>query len=250
MPLLTVDRFEQAIQVARLAAANGLFPLSARAVRESLKGGPPVVVEPAQGAMRSRVVMMRNGDPEEPQDPVTPRVVAQLTELEAIWQRKNAPAELVYDTLRQVVLPAARPAEIFLYAQPINQGATSRPRSVGAMLAAWACRASRTEPLLKSIEARKRQPMAQLPGSILTAQIALAAGHDSEANAALGAIADHLKRDSLRATAQLALQVALPGLDREPTRKAACRVLEGAVRRIRGPQRTRAPGQPDADPGT
>jgi len=235
VPLLTVDRFEQAMQVAKLAAANDLFALSARAVRESLKGGPPVVVEPGQNARRSRVVIMRGGDQEEPQDPVTPRVVAQVTELEAIWQRKNAPAELIYDTLRQVVLPDARPAEIFLYAQPINQGATLRPRSVGAILAAWACRASRTEPLLKAIEARKRLPMAQLPGSILAAQIALAAGHDSEANAALGAIADRLKRDTLRATAQLALLVALPALDRDATRKAALGVLEPAVRGFEGP---------------
>jgi hypothetical protein len=234
VPLLTLDRFEQAMQVAKLAAANNLIALSTRAVLESLKGGPPVVLNPVQDARRARVVM-RNRGQEEPRDPVTPRVVAQLTELEAIWQRGNAPAELIFETLRQVVLPAARPAEVFLYAQPISQSAALRPRSVGAILASWACKASRAEMLAREVEARQQKPLAQLPASVLLVQLALAAGRDAQASSYLQAIADRLKRDTLRSSAELALHAALPALDRKDIHKAALVVLDAGTRGFDGP---------------
>ena len=40
LPLLTLDRFEQAMQIARLAAEHDLPDLSVRAVREALRAGP------------------------------------------------------------------------------------------------------------------------------------------------------------------------------------------------------------------
>ena len=166
VPLLTLDRFEQAMQVAKLAAEHDLTALAARAVLESLKGGPPVVVAPSPNSRRSRVYIRRNGVlvQDEPPDQIVPRVVARLVELEALWQRKARPADRVYETLRQVVMPEARPAEIFLYAQPIGPAQALRPRSVGAMLAAWAVKADQVDDLARKIDARKSQPLAQLAG--------------------------------------------------------------------------------------
>ncbi len=43
LPVLTLDRFEQAMQIARLAAVHDMPELSLRAVREALAAGPPVV---------------------------------------------------------------------------------------------------------------------------------------------------------------------------------------------------------------
>src|SRR5258707_3990055 len=72
VPVLTLERFEQAMQVARLAADHGMHSLSARAVRESLKGGPPVVPMPVRTS-RSGIIMSSSRGETAP-DPVTPQV--------------------------------------------------------------------------------------------------------------------------------------------------------------------------------
>src|SRR5262249_10657738 len=99
--ILTLDRFEQAMHVAKLAAAHGLHALGARAVRESLEGGMPVVVVNDQQARR---VVRSPGELEAP-DQVTPRVIAQFVDLEGLWLRKQAPPEIVYEALRDAALP-------------------------------------------------------------------------------------------------------------------------------------------------
>src|SRR5205807_442643 len=56
LPILTLDRFEQAMQVARLAAERELPELNYRAVREALRAGPPVV--PTNPNAERRALMM------------------------------------------------------------------------------------------------------------------------------------------------------------------------------------------------
>ncbi len=233
VPILTLDRFDQAMQVAKLAADKGLTGLSVRALREALKGGPPVVVATPQDGRRMRVV--RAGvNPDEPPDEVTPRVIAQLVELEGAWQRRKAPAGQVYEALRDVAMPEGRPAEIFLYAQSLDHATLSRPRSLGAMLAAWAVRAGAADDLRRKIETRRGQPMAEFPATILTAQLALAGGEPEPANRALKAIAERLKRDTLRPTTELASHAALPALERPETRDVALAVLDACVKSHEG----------------
>ena len=97
LPLLTLDRFEQAMQIARLAAEHDLPELSTRAVNEALRAGPPIV--PARSTSASaRVVSGRaRWDVDEgPVDQVSPRVVANLVELEGVWQKHTMSAEAVY----------------------------------------------------------------------------------------------------------------------------------------------------------
>ena len=43
LPILTLDRFDQAMQIARLAAEHDLAELSLKAVHDALRAGPPVV---------------------------------------------------------------------------------------------------------------------------------------------------------------------------------------------------------------
>ncbi|WP_165071895.1 DUF1583 domain-containing protein [Paludisphaera rhizosphaerae] len=232
-PLLPLDRFEQAMQVAKLAADQGFFELSARAVRESLKGGPPVVVEASPNARRQRVVV-RNGAAVEPTDPVPGRVVTRMMELDPIWKRRQAPPELVYETLLGAVAPEARPADLFLYAQPLGSGGTLRARSVGAMLADWAVRAGRSDALVRVVEARGRQPLASAPALVLKTQLALASGRDDDLNTALAALLDRVKSDPLRTTAELAVLAALPALDRPAARKPASQVVEAGLKAYEG----------------
>ncbi len=100
------------------------------------------------------------------------------------------------------------------------------------MLAAWAVRAGKADELKKAIDERKGQPLAELPATILTAQLALAAGDDPSAIAALKALAERLKRDTLRTTAELACHAAMPALDRPrpEVARAAIEVLDGCAK--------------------
>lgn len=233
VPLLTIDRVEQAMQVAKLAAENGMFDLSARAVRESLKGGPPAVVQPAGGLRPPRMVV-RNGVPLEPPDPITSRVVARFLELDPAWSKHKAPADLVYRTLLTVVAPEARPGELFLYAQPFGAGGRLRARSVGALLAGWSVRAGRADELIREAEARGSKPSAAMPALVLKAQVATAAGRDADLSAALAAIHERLKTDTLRASTDLAMHAALPALDRPGALKPALAVMEVGAKAFGG----------------
>lgn len=231
LPILTLDRFEQAMQIARLAAERDLTELNLRAVRESLQAGPPVV--PTSTAAEARALRLaQRGIDEGSIDPVAPKVLSNLVELERLWEEHHAAPQGVYEVLKIAVLPPGRPTEIFLYAPPPNPRALRRMRSAGAMLAAWAVRADKVDELKKAIDARKGQPLAELPATILTAQLALASGDDAGAIAALRTLAERMKKDSLRTTAELACHAALPAIDRRQAEisKEALAVLDGCTR--------------------
>jgi hypothetical protein len=219
------------MQIARLAADRDMLDLTFRAVRESLQAGPPVV--PAAAGTETRALRLaRQGAEPIATDTVTPRVVANLAELERLWRDHNAPPDRVYEALRAVVLPPGRPAEVFLYANPPNPRAPRRAGSIGAILADWAVLAGKADDLRKAIDERRERPMAGLPAAVLTVQLALAAGNDDAAVAGLKSLAARLKRETLRSTAELACHAALPALER-PRRDvaaAAIEVLDGGAR--------------------
>src|SRR4029077_6202564 len=130
-------------------AEHDLADLSARAVREALRAGPPVV--PANPNETRRVVPVRGPVDDGPVDQASPRVVANLIELERIWQKHHMPADAVYQALRDAVLPPSRPTEIFLYAPPLSSTALRRPQSVGSLLAVAAVRAGKVDDLKAAI---------------------------------------------------------------------------------------------------
>ena len=204
------------MQIAKLAAKHDLNDLSFRAVHESLRAGPPVV--PVNPNERRRLVRVGGVVQEaSPVDQVSPRVIANLIELEQIWQKHHVPADGVYRALRDAVLPPYRPTEVFLYATPLNQSSLRNPRSVGMMLVASAVRAGKVDDLERALASRRGQPMAELPAQVLTVQLALAANKSVTAVPALRSIATHLKNDSSRPIAELACLAGLPALEgREP----------------------------------
>ena len=231
VPILTIDRFEQAMQVAKLAAAHKRFALSTRAVRDALAGGPPVPVPAKQDGQR--VVSSRNRD-NEPVDAITPRVIVQLVDLEGAWRRHRAPDEQVYEALRDVAMPAGRPSELFLYAQPIGPVTLRRPRSLGAMLATWAVSSGKVDDLRGRVEGRRAQPMAELPAAVLSVQIEQAGGNYPAAAAALEVVTSRLKKSTLRASAELACHAAVPALRQPETVPAALAVLDVCVKAYQG----------------
>ena len=231
LPILTLDRFEQAMQIARLAAEHDMADLSAKAVRDALRAGPPVV--PTNPNETRRIVRARGGVVDDgPVDQASPRVVANLIELERLWQKHHVPAEAVYQALHDAVLPPSRPTEVFLYAPPLSNTALRRPQSVGSLLAAAAVRAGKVDDLKAAIAARQGQVLAELPAKVLLAQLALAGGDPKQCVAAIDALFARIKTDASRTTAELAGHAALPALDRpEPALAgAALQVLDTCVK--------------------
>jgi tetratricopeptide (TPR) repeat protein len=230
LPILTLDRFEQAMQIARLATERDLPDLSFRAVRESLQAGPPIVpANPTADALALR--RARAGIEQTTVDTITPRVAANLVAIDRLWEEHHLSPDRVYEVLRGVVLPPGRPSEIFLYAPPPNLGALRRTRSAGAMLAAWAVRAGKVDDLKKAVDERKGSPLAGLPAAVLTVQLATASGDDAAMVAGLKALAARLQRDTLQSSAQLACHAALPALQRSrpDVTAAAMAVLDRCV---------------------
>ena len=134
VPVATLDRFEQAAKLARLAARQGMAAASLRAVREPLRGGPPVVpltVRPSNG------MVIRNPADAAKDQAVDKAVEEKLSALEADWDAAHAPAVAVYETLREAVIPEGRPSEIFAYPRPIAAGSDNQPRNVAALLVRW-----------------------------------------------------------------------------------------------------------------
>ncbi len=80
---VTLDRFELAAQLAKLAAGHEMTALSLRAVRQPLAGGPPVIPIPIETNNRGMVVQ-RNRNEGDDQDQTARRVEARLAELDVL----------------------------------------------------------------------------------------------------------------------------------------------------------------------
>jgi tetratricopeptide (TPR) repeat protein len=161
VPALTLERFEQAGKVAQLAARQGMHGLSFRAVRESLAGGPPVAAaRPVQafGTTTTTVRVIGPTPVAATRDPGSVSVEVLITDLNRLWNEKQAPTLDVYETLRDVVMPRARPAEIFLYSGSPAPGSQGESSLVGTYLCRWAVKADRADALRKEAETRRQQP--------------------------------------------------------------------------------------------
>jgi predicted Zn-dependent protease len=243
-PAITPERFEQACEIARLAAAHGHYELSLRAVRDALRGGPPVVVVPlAAGSARGALAVANaRGFSLSAPSPEASALV-RLAELERVWQSGAVSPALVYETLRDVVLPPGRPAELFLYAAPLaavdRAPASVRPippraRSAGALLTRWAVAAGRTEELRERIAQRQARPGAELNALMLRALLAQAERQPEAVATALEAIDQKLDKDTSQSSAELACHAALPALDsaQPATARIAVAIIERAARAL------------------
>ncbi len=234
VPSLTNQQFEQVSQVATLAAEQKMYALSMRAVREALRGGPPVGGSANIG--RSRVVFVGGGGmtvaDNNNQDNVS--VAQHLSELVPQWRRGGVPAADIYAVLADIVLPESRPAEVFLYT-PATEADPSQPgNSVGQLLAETAVQAGRLDDLRRRVAARKDKPLGELNARVLLAQAAWAAGDEDRFGELLKEFGQRLQKDSLRHTAALICQVAAPALAKPKLTTTAWPVLERAAKNLLG----------------
>jgi hypothetical protein len=236
IPVTTLDRFEEAMRLAQLVAGQGMTGLSLRAVRETLRGGPPVVPITVNRGPRT-VIVNNNMNQEQAQDEqVQTKVEQSLSELDSLWQANQAEPAEVYAALAQAVLPDARPAEVFLYPLTLT-GNTERPRSVAGLLVRWALRAGRADELHQRVVARQAQPLAEVPAGILLGQLAQARQDRAATTALLEGLAKRLEKDKLQTTAELACPIALTALADAETEPAAIAVIQSALTTLSGSNR-------------
>ncbi len=230
-PTTTLDRFELATQLAKLAAGHDMTALSLRATRDALRGGPPVVPMPIETSNGGMVSRRSNNNGAAPDDQIMTRVELALGQLSLLWKQHRVAATDVYELLRDVALPAARPSEVFLYPRPLASN-PQRPQSVGKILAEWAARAGKADELRARLEARRTEALAELPARVLLAQLDLATRDHGRANASLKALDERLSKDSLETSAVLACHVAVYGLEQPESAPAALALLEHAVKNM------------------
>ncbi|HET6879876.1 MAG TPA: DUF1583 domain-containing protein, partial [Pirellulales bacterium] len=204
-PPITLAQFEQAAQIASLAAEREMYELSQRAIRRALANGPPIDVQmmSALGRPKPRTrIRAGTATAASPTANIEAQVVQTLDMLVQRWQK--APPEEVYQTLLGIVMPEGRPQEIFLYEasagaapqiQPFRGGfaggstfGSRRVRGsvrsfrggvqwpgVSRLLVDAAVRAAQVDDLQRRISARTDEH-AEFAATILLAQLALVDG--------------------------------------------------------------------------
>jgi tetratricopeptide (TPR) repeat protein len=243
-PLVSIEQFTSAAQVATLAAERKMLALSRKAVRQALSGGPPVPApEGAEQRRFIRFVGQPGGGNEGGAGQFDSQVESSVRDLVGRWRERGMAAADVYDTLVELVLPKARLGEVFVYAQPVgysfqggmyypgqSQGAFSRhPHSIGALLAETAVRAGKVDDLRRRTAARQDKPLGELAARVLLTQLALAAGDDARTTAMLKDLDGRLKKERLQNTATLVCHVALPALERKELAATALEALQRAA---------------------
>lgn len=196
---VSLAQFQQAAQIAKLAADHDMHDLSRRVMLKVLSSGPPLNLQVMSrlGQPKPRVSVGR-GRAASANSPfkVESEVTQTLSSLAGEWKR-GSPAEEVYQTLAAIVLPEHRPREIFLYdvppaapSPPVSRGgsvtstALARPVAavewpvVAKLLVEAAVEAGRTDDLKHRIVARAGDAHAEFAAAILLVQLSMIDGLD------------------------------------------------------------------------
>ena len=214
IPITSGPRARRALQLAKLAADRGLTALSLRAVRESLGGGAPLGGGSggSGGAGMFGAAALASGDSGEGLDDGD--IARILTELTAAWEQAEADPAAVADTLLEVVLPAARPTEAFVYPGSVRlDDESAAPTDAVRPLLDWAGRAGATDAVAERLETRSAAGPAGAAVDLLRVRLALQTGETGRVPELLAAIAENARRGGSPADGTLALHAALPALN-------------------------------------
>src|SRR5262249_4739843 len=172
-------------------------------------------------------------------NPFGGQVESAVAALVGKWKRAGVPAAELYETLSAIVMPNARPAEVFLYIRPMQYTFQEKPRSLGVLLAETAAAAGKLDDLRRRAEARQAQPLGELPARVLVAQAALVGKVTNQLPPLLDWFSLRMQKDTLQNTAELISHVALPLLDHPewaPVEPAAAALLDKAAKNLANPR--------------
>lgn len=181
------SRVLAALNVAREAAKNGYLDVSYEAVRRAVGSGPPVAVSGLGGLLGGQqlTTQIRTSNSSPVVDPLQQELAKSLAAVNAVWIAQEASPKECFAIWRDVIFPAARPAEAFSYCvnppvarssynvdlsaaepDPIDQSGT-------AALAYWAHRANEVSALDAMLSERELQPAAKVGSFIVRMRLAL-----------------------------------------------------------------------------
>ena len=225
--VMTLAQFEQAAQIAKLAAENGLNDLSVKAMAAALQAGPPIeaiqAIDPNQPFAASR------NSNQNDQSPLILKIEERLTAIERLWRQKGFSDDVIYNLLKTAVLPERRPLEVFLYPKPLNLNPNQPPQSVGSLLVKAALKANKVDEVKQLLEPKLKQPLGELSARVLLAQLALATRDTALATEQIELLSKRLQQDSLQNSSELACHVAIPALSLTELPPTAMVLLERAV---------------------
>jgi hypothetical protein len=230
--VVTTVQFGQALEIARLAADNGMTALSLRAVRDALRGGPPLQVAKEQNN-RMRYVVSSGGmmAADDGSQAVAQQVEDRLVAIVQQWKRRQFKPQDIYNVLLGAVMPEARPAEIFLYTRPLAYN-VQQPRSVGRVLAQWAVLAGKADDLRRRTQERQALPLAELPSHALLGFVGLEAKDAKGCTEQLEWFNARVQKEGLQNTSELACHLAMPALHTDALSKVALAIVERAVKNL------------------
>lgn len=234
-PIPTPGQFDQATQIARLAARNGLTDLSLRAVREALRNGPPMERLNAEQFGNAPASVFVSQSQEDARLPETSRQIEErLTELETLWRSKRVSEAAIFETLLSAVFPEARPNELFLYPRPLAYLGNGSVRSVGLMLARAAALAKQADKLRERLQPKLDAPASAISARVLAAQLAAAERNSEAAQEHLAKLRELLTKAPLQTSNELAAHAALPATTLPKLPDAAVPLLEQVVAQVIG----------------
>jgi tetratricopeptide (TPR) repeat protein len=223
--VVTTDQFRQSVEFARLAAEKGLVDISLQTAAEALAGGPPAAPVSKNGPSRmiiSSTAAVNTND--------ATSVEQSLANLVQRWRQAGARPEEIYDTLAAIVLPAARPDEVFLYSH-VDYG-TAGDRSVGRLLVNAAIRAGKVDDLRSRVTPRAGKALGELPGKVLLAELAIESGDSSHGLELLAELAKRLQKDTLQTTAEFIGGAAVSAIEHKELAGAAIPIIEQAAKNL------------------
>jgi hypothetical protein len=243
-----IERIEQALERARVAANNGDLDGSFRELEQVLGAGPATDARPAFSLDRVRALLGGPPPAETPDDNIR-RVESGLLALHDTWVKYDAPPERVYESLVAVVLPESRPGEVFPYPRPIVSALPRRvfiagpgsdlsvpeARSAGFLLVEWAVKAGRQEALRARLDAASKDVRGKFPAAVVLAQLELAESNHERLRKRLESLHQALRSTPTHEAADLALHAALPALADPRARDAALPLVEQALEIVAQP---------------
>ncbi len=169
-------------------------------------------------------------------------VSAKLLALIQQWEERHADPETVAALLREIVVPAARPTEVWPYSVPWQPEARPwspaesrlhRPRSVAAELVKWSMRAQQAGPLRERLQSVLKAENTRPVAEVIAVQLAVAEEDADAANRRLATLRTAVGKSAV--VDEWMLHAVTAALEDPATRLAALRLLEAVLDSIGKP---------------
>lgn len=204
----TIEQVNQAFDIADKAAANGLVELSMRAVTRALNSGPPVVStatdKPTLQHLGARIDTSRAVPPTS-KEAIDRRIRYTTLRLAEQWG-ETASAVQVYEAIREIILPAGRPSDAFLYGfplevDPLQPDRLPTAKSLAGLLVKWANKAERLNDLHANVKSRDLAN--STPGLLLGLLISLEMQNEEDTDYYHAQVSERMTDGDTRQAAEL-----------------------------------------------